>query len=157
MATDTDTSPVHFTVAQAAEHARVSTKTIRRWIASGRLTTGRAGLLHVIDRQDLERAMATVGPSLDSPRVPRLAQTGQSMSLSMSTDLLDRLERQAERVGRLEAELALLRAQLALAAPKEPPSQERPISGDSEQVASEPTQTPLEQRNGRPRAWWRWW
>jgi excisionase family DNA binding protein len=40
----TDTSPVHLTVAQAAQHARVSTKTIRRWIASGRLTTGRAGL-----------------------------------------------------------------------------------------------------------------
>ncbi len=48
----------------------------------------------------------------------------------------------------------LEQAQLSLAAPKEPTSQERPFSDDSK---FDSTQTPSAHRNGRPRAWWRWW
>jgi hypothetical protein len=47
----------------------------------------------------------------------------------------------------------LEQAQLALAAPKEPASQERPFSGDSDAMATEPTQPSTKTR----RQWWRIW
>jgi len=49
----------------------------------------------------------------------------------------------------------LEQAQLALAAPKEPASQNRPFLADSEGVSVQLAQTPPEHRNGRP--WWRLW
>lgn len=151
MATDTDTSPVHLTVSQAAQRAGVSTKTIRRWLASGRLPSGRAGLAHVIDQADLERAMdpETWTTSTDNVHVLSRAP-GHVPSTSIVQELLDRLERQGQRIGQLEAELVQARAQLAL-----PASQERPFLADSDAMTVEPTQRPAERRNGRP--WWRLW
>jgi excisionase family DNA binding protein len=149
MATDTDTSLVHLTVAQAAQRAGVSTKTIRRWLASGRLPSGRAGLAHVIDSDELDRAMATMGQSTDTVHVPSGAP-GRVPSMSIVQDLLDRLERQGQRIGQLEAELVQTRAQLALPTP-----QERPFLGPTDALPAELTQTPSQTLRRAP--WWMPW
>ena len=44
------------TVAQAAAAAGVSTRTIRRWLHSGRLQAGRAGEAYIISPEALQRA-----------------------------------------------------------------------------------------------------
>lgn len=50
------------TIQQAAEELGVSSKSIRRWIADGRLTARRAGpRLIRIDRSQLDQFMAPVG------------------------------------------------------------------------------------------------
>jgi len=148
----TDTSPVHLTVAQAAQRAGVSTKTIRRWLGSGRLPSGRAGLAHVIDAAELDRAAdaETWTASRDAVHVLSRAP-GHVPSTSMSNELLDRLERQAQRIGQLEAELAQARAQLLAL----PASTERPFSGDSVRTSAQPTQTSTEQPQRAP--WWAPW
>src|SRR4051812_17196854 len=105
-----DTSTVPLTVAQAAEHAKVSTKTIRRWLTAGRLEASR-GLdgAWLVDVEALDRAIATPGPSTDSPALVN----GHGQGAAIVQTLLDRLEQQAERIGHLDAELVSTRLQLA--------------------------------------------
>ncbi|MBV9581459.1 MAG: helix-turn-helix domain-containing protein [Chloroflexi bacterium] len=102
------TTSVPLSVADAAKHAHCSTKTIRRWLTSGRLQASRGpDGAWVIDQADLERAIATPGPSTDSPTLA----TGRRMDMTIVQELLDRLERQAERLGQqLDAELVSTRA-----------------------------------------------
>jgi hypothetical protein len=96
-------------VAQAAARAGISTKTIRRWLSSRRLeaTRGPDGAW-LIDPDALDRAIATPGPSTDSPGLRR----GHEPDTAIVQELLGRLERQAERIGFLESELAQVQAQL---------------------------------------------
>src|SRR6266568_2932407 len=143
---DTSTS-VPLSVAQAAAHAKVSTKTIRRWLTAGRLEASR-GLdgAWLIDPAALDRAILAPGPSTDSPAL----HVGHGQVQSIVQTLLDRVEQQAERIGRLDAELMSTRQQLAAAesrllaleAPREPASTQRPFWADSEGVSVETTQTP---------------
>lgn len=144
-----DTSTV-LTVSQAAEMAGVSTKTIRRWLHSGRLDAGRAGEAYVITAAALERAQAWT-PSMDSTHVLSVAPGRVQSTSTLSSDLLDRLERQAQRIGQLEAELAQARAQL-IALPS--PAEIAPRV-DSEHTASEVTQTPASTSQRVP--WWAPW
>jgi excisionase family DNA binding protein len=45
-------------IAEVAEEARVTTKTVRKWIAAGRLRAGRIGSVIRVDRAELERLLA---------------------------------------------------------------------------------------------------
>jgi excisionase family DNA binding protein len=45
-------------IAEVAEEARVTTKTVRKWIAAGRLRSGRVGSVIRVDRLELERLLA---------------------------------------------------------------------------------------------------
>jgi hypothetical protein len=156
---DTTTS-VPLSVAAAAAQANVSTKTIRRWLSAGRLEASR-GLdgAWLIEPSALETAMLTPGPSTDSPTL----HVGHGQVQSIVQTLLDRVEQQAERIGRLDAELVSTRLQLAVAenrllaleAPKRTPSQERPFLADSVGVSVEPTQTSTRTPQRAP--WWAPW
>lgn len=147
-------SAVPLTVAQAAQHARVATKTIRRWLASGRLEASR-GLdgAWLIDVDALDRAVATPGQGTDSPGLA----LGHGQVQSLVHSMLDRLEAQAQRIGQLDAELVSTRAELAearqrllaLEAPKPEPADFSPTVGEKE-FPAEPTE------NSRP-AWWQVW
>jgi hypothetical protein len=93
-----------------------------------------------------------------SPRRPAQAGVVELVDLvdRLQSDLVAKAEAAAMWQARAEFLASQLeQAQLALAAPREPASPERTISSDSEHVASEPTQTPSEHRNGRP--WWQVW
>ena len=135
-------------VSQAAARAGISTKTIRRWLSSHRLdaTRGPDGAW-LIDPDALARAIATPGLSMDSPARHR----GQGQDVAIVQEVLGRLERQAERIGFLESELAQVQAQLlALQAP-------RAISSGAlgrDAAAADGTAQPLAEPN---RPWWRFW
>jgi hypothetical protein len=131
-----DLQRVQFTVDQAANHAHLSTKTIRRYIRSQRLpaAVGADGA-YVIDQGDLERVMRGEGQAaeqVDAPPPPYLArlnvadQLGASiahaLTESLAVPLLDRLEAQAMRIGQLEADLARATAPR----PPRPPRPARP-------------------------------
>lgn len=140
------TMSVPLSVAQAAVRAGVSTKTIRRWLGGGRLeaTRGIDGAW-LIDPEALEQARLTPGQSTDSPTL----HAGHGPVQSMVQDLLDRLERQSQRIGQLEAELA--EARRALPAPDTSVG----FTGSPPRNGTvEPTQTPSEATR---RAWWRLW
>jgi hypothetical protein len=108
---DTSTS-VPMSVAAAAAHARVSTKTIRRWLTAGRLEASRGpDGSWLIELDALDRAIATPGQSVDSPTLA----IGHGQVQAIVQDLLIRLEAQAERIGRLDAELVSTRTQLSVA------------------------------------------
>lgn len=146
MDTTIDTSTI-LTVSQAATAAGVSTKTVRRWLHSGRLEAGRAGEAYVITAAALKAAQDWT-PSIDTDHVLSVAPGRVPSTSTLSSQLLDRLERQAQRIGQLEAELAQARAQLlALPTPAEIAPQRV-----SDALAPEPTQTTSQPRNGRP--WW---
>jgi excisionase family DNA binding protein len=51
----------HLTSVEAARHARVSTRTIRRWLDDGRLRARRAGRKLLIARADLEALLRDDG------------------------------------------------------------------------------------------------
>jgi hypothetical protein len=107
--------------------------------------------------------MLSPGPSTDSPAL----HVGHGQVQSIVQTLLDRVEQQAERIGRLDAELMSTRLQLAAAesrllaleAPKvaiqETDVPEIAPGRASEGSTVEPTQTPAVTRDGRP--WWRFW
>lgn len=143
-----DTSTV-LTVAQAAELAGVSTKTVRRWLHSGRLEAGRAGEAYVITTAALERAQAWT-PSMDSAHVLSVTPGHVYSTSTLSSDLLDRLERQAQRIGQLEAELAQARALLALPLPAD-----IALGRDSERVVGGLPSTAAVSRERAP--WWMPW
>lgn len=119
MATDTDTSSVHLTVAQAAARASVSTKTIRRWLSSGRLQAahGPDGAW-IIEPADLDRAVTTPGPSTDSPAL----HPGHGQVQSIVQELVRTIERQAGELAAVRLERDQFAEQLRmLQAPQEKP------------------------------------
>jgi hypothetical protein len=140
---DTTTS-VPLSVADAAKHARCSTKTIRRWLTSGRLEASRGSDgAWLIEIDELDHAIATPGPSTDSPTLA--TRHGQDMSIVQ--ELLDRLERQAQRLGELEAENAQLRALQA------PVTTQTVLAAPRNGLHIEPTCEPSNPK----RHWWRLW
>lgn len=156
---DTSTS-VPLSVAQAAAHASVSTKTIRRWLTSRRLEASRGPEgAWLIDPAALEAAMLTPGPSTDSPTL----HVGHGQVASIVQTLLDRVEQQAERIGRMDAELVSTRLQLAeaetrllaLEAPNETTPSKIAHTSDSEGVSAESTQTSSTPPQRAP--WWAPW
>ncbi|MGI9146035.1 MAG: helix-turn-helix domain-containing protein [Chloroflexota bacterium] len=109
------TTAVPLSVAQAASTAGVSTKTIRRWLASGRLEAGRGpDGTWLIDIDALERASITPGPSTDSPAL----HTGHGQVQSIVQELVRTIERQAGELAQVRLERDQLAGQLrALQAP----------------------------------------
>lgn len=64
------------TFTEAAAHAKVAPRTLRRWIRSGRLAAVGAGKLTRIRRCDLEATISDVGASSDDPEALALARFG---------------------------------------------------------------------------------
>ena len=58
---DNGTSSQWLTTAQAAQHARVSDRTIRRAITTGRLPAARHGHAYAINRDDIDRYTRSTG------------------------------------------------------------------------------------------------
>src|SRR5712691_6321541 len=105
---DTTPLPVQFSIAQAADYAHVCTRTIRRWIGAGRLRAERAGKVRIINRIDLECAVA------DGSRVAVDATRIRGPHVAMSALTFWEL---GHRLATQEAELAALRRErVALAA-----------------------------------------
>lgn len=78
------------TVPDAAIYGGVSKKTIRRWIAEGRLAAIRLGPRSIrIDLAELERLAEPVGPASPADPVERIAKLLESSPLS--DDQVDRL------------------------------------------------------------------
>lgn len=137
---------VPLSVAQAASSAGVSTKTVRRWLTSGRLEAVRGpDGAWLIEPEALEHARLTPGPSTDSPAL----HPGRGQDMSIVQELLDRLERQAGEIATLRGQVDQLQRALQAPIPEIAPQR------DSEGHAVESTQTPSVARNGRP--WWRRW
>lgn len=60
----TDVADSYMTLDEAAAHARCSTRTLRRWIKTGKLPSIKSGRL-LVDRQDLDDALR--GIPLETP------------------------------------------------------------------------------------------
>jgi excisionase family DNA binding protein len=80
----------HVTVAEAAEYLDVAPKTIRKWIAEGRLSAVRPGPRTIrIDLAELERLAEPCGPASPSDPVERIAKLVAHSPLT--DDQVDRL------------------------------------------------------------------
>src|SRR5438552_7582880 len=152
---DQETSSVQLTVQQAAQHAAVSPKTIRRWLSSGRLAACFDGQAYAIDQADLERAAASGRPLDVQPPAGRT--NGHVQSMSIVQELLDRLERQAGEITALRIERDQLAVRLlALQAPKSDSPVVAP-ERDSEGLAVELPREPSEPSQAIRRPWWLRW
>ncbi len=155
---DDDQAGAWLPLIAASAHLGVSVKTTRRRLKSGELVSRQVTTAH---GQAYEVWLPSNGTM--ATQTSRLNSVGTQRVDDVTTvelvRLVDRLQREnrdlAGLVGALQERVGTL--QLALDAPKEPVSTERPLERDSEHVPTEPTQTPSAVRNGRPRAWWRWW
>ncbi len=161
-----------FSVTEAAQVLGVSPNTVRARIKAGRLRAERAQrpqgeVIRVyLDAEDLPAPgtseppaqVPATGTSQDVPpgtsqivpaqQVAALGRLVQEAIAPIERErdrLLDLTIQQAERIGRLEAELDQLTATSLL----------RPISSDSERVSGEPTQTPA--TTPHRASWWRFW
>jgi hypothetical protein len=121
---------------EAADVCKVSERAIRNWISAGKLPAERTPAGFRARSEDLPTPSANGAAS--SGRVGNDAETSASLSelVALVRDLLPKAEAAAMWQARAEM-LAnqLEQAQLALAAPKEPTSHQRPFLGDSEGVA----------------------
>lgn len=148
------------TVAEAAAHLGVSSDTVRRRIRRGDLRAMQVptpnGPAWRVLLGVLPSAMSTLDGVPSSPAMhveaPLLAQ--------LLADAQAELVRKAEAAAMWQARAEFLasqleQAQLALTAPREAASQERPISNVSEGVPVEPSQTPRETPQRAP--WWQPW
>jgi excisionase family DNA binding protein len=134
----------------------VHPKTVRRWIASGRLRAVRRGRVYRIDPSDLAPFMEQdgtedgehSGPSgQDAPGAPGIPgmERPEVSGLIEALRLVEKLQQQnlelAGRVGFYQAQVEQLRQQLALAAPASP----------------EPTPDAAATSAAATRPWWRFW
>lgn len=132
-------STVHLSVDQAAEHAGVSTKTIRRMIGRGQLGTGRVGQTYVIELSELERAMRERELSRDSRTVQSTGHGQLAESMLANRDALRELMREAVR-----AELAPLLVELDS------------LRVQRDQLSARVRMLEAPQEEAQPRvAWWR--
>lgn len=152
--------PEGLTIAEAAAQLGVSSDTVRRRIRRGELPAQQV----TTPNGPAWRVLLGVLPSA----VPTLDGAPSSAAMHVEAPLLARLlaDTQAELVRtagaaamwQARAEFLagqLEQAQLALAAPKEPASQERPFLSDSDAVAVDPTQTSSQTPQRAP--WWQFW
>ncbi len=155
---DDDQDGAWLSLAEAAAHLGVSVKTARRRLKAGELISRQVATAH---GQAYEVWLPSNGTVVT--QTSRLNDAGTQRVDDGTTvelvRLVDRLQREnrdlAGLVGALQERVGTLQAQLALAAPKEPASQNRPFLADSEGMSLDPTQTPRERSNGRP--WWAFW
>ena len=93
---------VPLSISQAADCARVSPKTIRRWIAAGRLRARRVGRAYVVDPADLEGAVGKTRPEVVRG-IPTHDQA-VTMSASIFIELTECLDAQATELAALRLE-----------------------------------------------------
>jgi hypothetical protein len=139
----------------------VSERTIRNWISSGKLLAERTPAGFRVRTEDLGNV-----PRSTEVRTEHSGNNGTlpeaSADLSALVDLLRELLPKAEAAAMWQARAEMLSAQLelaqlALAAPKEADTSPGFTTAPPDNVAVETPQKSSEARNGRPRAWWRWW
>jgi excisionase family DNA binding protein len=126
-------------VQEAAARLGVSPSTIRRWVKDGRVRSERVsrpqGYVVLVELpEQAPTATYPQHPPQVSTHLPTAAPTELARAEVMAAyveqiqrPLLERIESQAERIGRLEAENEQLRGQLALAAPKGEPADHHPV------------------------------
>jgi excisionase family DNA binding protein len=155
-----DAQDTWLTIAEAATQLGCSVDTIRRRIRRGEVVAEQVptqrGPAWRVKLGTLLGSQPTVGSMLGSNAMhveaPLLAQ--------LLADAQAELVRKAEAAAMWQARAEFLagqleQAQLALAAPKQPASQERPFLRDSEGVPVESTQTPARTPQRAP--WWMPW
>jgi excisionase family DNA binding protein len=155
-------STVYLSVQQAAEHARVSTKTIRRMIRRGQLRADLVDGAYVIDREALGHALLAgppSGQSMDrpaSPRAERLDLSSVQPLLEAATrPLVERLASQAEEIGRLRVERQQAQERSrALAASREPPTR---LGTTITATTDNAPHAVVQESAPIKRAWWRFW
>jgi excisionase family DNA binding protein len=156
-------------VQQAAAHCGVAERTVRRWIASGRLKSVNARRGVRVARADLEAF--TISEPGESGHVPdgpdTLSDTsdghdGQARpgptpesdtpGIVEALRLVEKLQQQnlelAGRVGYYQAQLEQLRDQLALQAPQ---------VDDLHDVVLPPAEPQPDEQDEKARPWWRFW
>lgn len=153
----------------------VSERTIRNWITSGKLSAEKSAGTFRIDREQLNgfvtadwrNSAPAERNGADSATFRRLLPRTLPLSgpamlelvhlvAQLQVDVVQKAEAAAMWQTRAEFLASQLeQAQLALEAPKEPTSTERPFLADSEHAASAPTQTPAEPSRRAP--WWMPW
>jgi hypothetical protein len=164
---DSDPGDRWVPLAQAADQLGVSRDALRRRIRRGTLPSRqvetRYGPTYEVQISEASATLAG-GDHQGNGHHPGVSATVTTATLdafaTLVRDLSDRSERNAAAAAMWQARAELLagqveRLQLALDAPREPASQERPISSDSEHAADEPPETPAATAHGRP--WWRLW
>jgi len=135
---------------EAAVVCGVSERTIRNWIASGKLPAEKTAAGFRVDAEDLAGKLPTTAAS-----VPE-----SSAGIAELVGLVDRLQREnrdlAGMVGSLQQRLVFADDRIrALEAPAASASQERPFSSDSDGVSVEPIQTLSKTPQRAPR--WQFW
>jgi hypothetical protein len=164
VSTDTDVE-VWLPLADAAPRLGLSRHQLRRRIRAGQIANrqvqGPHGLTYEVcldpdatvtsgsrhpDDRNGDTTVTVTPPLAELVSLVRDTQTQLLQATAAAAMWQTRAEMLASQVERL---------QLALEAPKEPVSQERSQTVDSDAVSIEPTQTPSETHNGRP--WWRLW
>jgi excisionase family DNA binding protein len=106
---------------ELAEELGVAERTVRRWIAQGRLRAERRGRAFVIDPAAVEAALDELVPRRAAPRAERAEQDAAYAELrgrfallrEMYEQLQDQLADERRRVARLELELEQHRAAAA--------------------------------------------
>jgi excisionase family DNA binding protein len=160
---------------QAADLCGVSERTIRNWIASGKLSAEKSAGTFRIDRDQLE-AIAAADAHIsagaerngaDSANIPQTPSADPSaigpamlelvhLVAQLQSDVVQKAEAAAMWQSRAEFLAGQLeQAQLALAAPKEPTPSKIGHTSDSVGVSVEPTQTPAKTPQRAP--WWMPW
>lgn len=136
-------------VQDVAARLATSGRTVRRYLATGQLAGTRTVDGWTVSAANLDQFMATrtVSPATNGHVVADM-----SSGVTELVRLVDKLQEEnrvmAGRIGWLEAQVDHLKA-------LPPPSPERPISGDSDGLPVEPTQTSSTTPHAGP--WWRFW
>lgn len=132
-------------VRQAAQRAQTTDRTIRRWIAEGKLVATRTARGWTVAESDLAACLDARADVSPSAAVQRPSETSDDWRQYVA-DLRAQLEVKDQQISELHTLLA--QAQRALPTP-----QERPPAGPT---ANAPSETP-QQSVARARAWWRFW
>lgn len=143
-------------VREVAKRLATSDRTVRRYLASGQLAGSRTADGWTVSADDLDQFLAT---RTDTP-----SSNGHHADNGVAelVHLVDRLQREnrdlAGMVGSLQQRLIFAEDRIhALEAPKQTNPAEIAPQRPSANGTTETSQRPPEQRNSRPRAWWRWW
>jgi len=150
----------YLSVEEAAARCRVSTKTVRRWIASGRLPVDRNGRLVRISDVHLAPLMGqhnghpvdsgqTVHEDVDTKGTPSI-DSGHAVLLELIRELKSDAMSKAESAAMWQARAEMLlgqvqQLQMALEAPKPEP------------VTVEPSPETEAAPEGEAKPWWKFW
>jgi excisionase family DNA binding protein len=152
--------PEGLTIAEAAAHLGVSSDTVRRRIRRGDLSAMQVHTPNGPAWRVLLGALPSAVPTLDGAHSSAAMHVEAPLLAQLLADAQAELVRKAEAAAMWQARAEFLagqleQAQLALAAPKEMASHQRPQISDSDGLTAETTQTPATTPQRVP--WWLPW